>query len=288
MTRKDEILLQLKRLLQSRKANVHPLLHTSTSSSEYSLSTVSVIEVSFTLIILSLCIGTTTIKSLRLASPPQPKMLLLILVLTGLVATFSTGFIIVDIQREEVPVDLVQHDRHHLGQRQIAQTLDNLRSLYFANITLGTPLQKLRMHIDTGSSDLWCNSPESILCASRYKKCAISGTYASSASSTYELVNNNFSISYQDGTGARGDYVTDTLGIGGMTIADFQFGVGIRSSSTEGILGIGYPINEAQVRRSGGNPYDNLPQRMAKDGLIKSNAYSEFDLLVRELARCSD
>jgi Eukaryotic aspartyl protease len=205
-------------------------------------------------------------------------MLLLSLVLTALVATFSTGFILVDIQREEAPVDLVQHDRRHLDERQIAQILDNLRSLYFANITLGTPPQKLRMHVDTGSSDLWCNSPESTLCSTRFNKCAISGTYASSASSTYELVGSNFSISYQDGTGARGDYVTDTIGIGGMTIADFQFGVGSRSTSTEGILGIGYPINEAQVRRGGGRPYDNLPQRMAKDGLIKSNAYSEHDL----------
>jgi hypothetical protein len=209
-------------------------------------------------------------------------MLLLILVLAAWAATFSTGFIIVDIQREENPVNLVRHDRQHLGQRQITQTLDNLKSLYFANITLGTPPQKLRMHVDTGSSDLWCNSPDSILCVTRFNSCATSGTYATSASSTYELINSNFSISYMDGTGARGDYVTDTIGIGGMTIAGFQFGVGVRSSSTEGILGIGYPSNEAQVRRGGGRPYDNLPQRMAKDGLIKSNAYSESECLLRD------
>jgi Eukaryotic aspartyl protease len=211
-------------------------------------------------------------------------MLLLSLLLAALAAIASTGYVVVDIQRED-PLDFVQHDRRHLGQRQVAQTLDNLRSLYLANITLGTPPQKLRMHIDTGSSDLWCNSPNSSLCTTRFNKCATSGTYASTASSTYELINSNFSINYLDGTGALGDYVTDTIGIGGMTIADFQFGVGIKSSSPEGVLGVGYPINEVQAHNDGGSPYDNLPQRMVKEGLIKSNAYSEFDLLTRDWSK---
>ena len=78
-----------------------------------------------------------------------------------------------------------------------------------------------------------------------------------------------------DGTGALGDYVTDAIGIGGQTIANFQFGVGSRSTSTEGVLGIGYIMNEVQVHRGGRAPYPNLPQLMLEKGLIKSNAYSE-------------
>lgn len=204
----------------------------------------------------------------------------MILVLVGLAATGSTGIIGLDIQRRD-SIDFVQYDRRHLGQRQVAQTLDNFQSLYFANITLGTPPQTLRMHIDTGSSDLWCNSPRSSLCTTRFRKCAVSGTYDSTASSTYKLVNNNFNISYMDGTGALGDYVTDSISIGSQTITDFQFGVGTRSSSPEGVLGIGYSINEAQVNRGRGRPYGNLPQRMVDDGLTKSNAYSKFGLLVK-------
>ncbi len=204
-------------------------------------------------------------------------MLLLGLALVALAAAGSLGIVGLDIQRRD-NVDFLLHDRRHLDRRHISETLDNLQSLYFANITLGTPPQRLRMHLDTGSSDLWCNSPQSNLCSSRFRNCAVSGTYDSTASSTYKLVNHGFNISYVDGTGAVGDYVTDTLDIGGQTITDFQFGVGTRSSSPEGVLGIGYALNEVQVNRGGGSPYANLPQHMVNNGLIKSNAYSESDL----------
>jgi Eukaryotic aspartyl protease len=203
-------------------------------------------------------------------------MFILALALAALATVTSAGFIALDIQRKD-NLDFVHHDRAHLGRRQISQTLDNRDSLYFANITLGTPPQSLRMHIDTGSSDLWCNSPKSTLCASRMQKCAASGTYDSTASSTHKFLNSHFNISYMDGTGAVGNYVTDTIGIGGQSIPKFQFGVGTRSSSTEGVLGIGYSIMEVQVHRGDGNPYANLPQRLVDDGLVKSNAYSEFD-----------
>ena len=208
-------------------------------------------------------------------------MLLVVLALVGLAVSGCFGIIGLDIRRSD-PVDFIQYDRHRLGQRQVSQTLDNYRSLYFANITLGTPPQSLRMHLDTGSSDLWCNSPQSSLCQARSNKCNVSGTYDSTESSSYKFVNNKFNISYVDGSGALGDYVTDTIRIGGQTISEFQFGVGTRSSSTEGVLGIGYAINEVQVTRGGGSPYHNLPQRMVDEGFTKSNAYSKLDHLVQE------
>lgn len=62
--------------------------------------------------------------------------------------------------------------------------------------------------------------------------------------------------------------------IGGTTISDLQFGIGYKSSSAQGILGIGYTANEVQVGRAGLSPYNNLPAKMAADGSIKSNAYS--------------
>jgi len=42
----------------------------------------------------------------------------------------------------------------------------------------------------------------------------------------------------------------------------------------EGILGIGYDINEVQVNRNGKPAYPNVPQLLANDGYIQSNAYS--------------
>jgi hypothetical protein len=130
------------------------------------------------------------------------------------------------------------------------------------------------MHIDTGSSDLWCNSASSSLCQQNPDTCTSSGTYDSSSSSTYKFVNSNFNISYVDGSGASGDYVTDTLSIGGQTLSNFQFGVGTTSTSSEGVLGIGYTSNEIQVNRNQQQAYPNLPAAMLNAGLIQSNAYS--------------
>ena len=147
-------------------------------------------------------------------------------------------------------------------------------TLYFANATLGTPSQSLRLHIDTGSSDLWVNTPTSTLCKSRGSPCSFAGTYKANSSSTYEFIASNFNISYVDGSGASGDYVSDTFSIGGTTLDRLQFGIGYTSSASEGILGIGYQINEVQVGTAGKAAYNNLPAQMVADGLIQSNAYS--------------
>lgn len=153
-------------------------------------------------------------------------------------------------------------------------TLDNEETLYFINATLGTPAQSLRLHIDTGSSDLWVNTPSSSYCSSSKTPCAFAGTYSANSSSTYSYVGSWFNISYVDGSGASGDYVEDTIHVGGTSLTDFQFGIGYKSSSGQGILGIGYTANEVQVGRAGLSPYENLPAKMASAGKINSNAYS--------------
>lgn len=130
------------------------------------------------------------------------------------------------------------------------------------------------MHLDTGSSDLWVNTPSSSLCSTSSKPCAFAGTYSANSSSTYKYVGSWFNISYVDGSGATGDYVTDTLTIGGTTLDDFQFGVGYTSTSEQGILGIGYAVNEVQVGRAGKESYENLPMKMKSAGQIQRNAYS--------------
>ncbi|KIW20528.1 hypothetical protein PV08_01103 [Exophiala spinifera] len=171
--------------------------------------------------------------------------------------------------------DPVAHDRARLRRRSgtVLQDLDNEESLYYANLTLGTPQQSLRLHIDTGSSDLWVNTANSSFCSSARDQCE-GGTYDPSSSSTYKFVNNFFNISYVDGSGASGDYVTDTLNFGGVALTDFQFGIGEVSTSEQGVLGIGYPANEVIVNRAGLDPYPNLPEALVNGGLIASNAYS--------------
>ncbi|KAJ5902481.1 hypothetical protein N7495_003009 [Penicillium taxi] len=183
----------------------------------------------------------------------------------------AVGF---DIQRKHVANPVARDQARRKRSSTVTQTLDNEETLYFCNVSLGTPEQSLRLVLDTGSSDLWVNTPNSTLCESKSSDCSISGTYDGSDSSTYAFVNSDFNITYADSSGAAGDYVTDTLHIGDATIKKFQFGVGFSSSSSEGVLGIGYPLNEAQVDINGDNTYANLPKAMKNNGLIKSTAYS--------------
>ncbi|KAK0630581.1 aspartic peptidase domain-containing protein [Bombardia bombarda] len=164
--------------------------------------------------------------------------------------------------------------RDRLRRRAIEASLDNEETLYFINATIGTPPRSLRLHIDTGSSDLWVNTPSSQLCLSSSQPCQFAGTYSANSSSTYEYVGNWFNISYVDGSGASGDYVSDTVTFGDQKLNRLQFGVGYSSSNPQGILGIGYALNEVQVGRANRSPYNNLPLQMVADGLIQSNAYS--------------
>ena len=132
----------------------------------------------------------------------------------------------------------------------------------------------MSLHLDTGSSDLWVNTATSRLCRPRDDPCSISGTFDANSSSTYQYKNSNFNISYADGSGATGDYGTDTLTIGGTAIKDFEFAVGYKSSSYEGVCGVGYPLIEAGANENGMKPYQNLPAKLAADGLIASSSYS--------------
>lgn len=200
----------------------------------------------------------------------------LISLISGLsLAPRSASPRVVELATTRKAVHPVEHDSRRLRRRDgtVTVTLDNEETLYFADCTLGTPAQSLRLHIDTGSSDLWVNSANSTFCESAQGNCA-GGTYDPSSSSTYKFVNSDFNISYVDGTGALGDYVSDTLIVGSISITDFQFGVGFQSSSQEGVLGIGYVSNEVQVNRAGGESYPNLPQAMVQGNLITTNAYS--------------
>lgn len=84
-------------------------------------------------------------------------------------------------------------------------------------VTIGTPGQKLALQIDTGSSDIWVEVPESRLCQLRTNPCATTGTYENTTSLSYKYVNSLFSIQYADNTQAVGDYATETFQIGSMS-----------------------------------------------------------------------
>lgn len=184
---------------------------------------------------------------------------------------------VVGIPFEKVDKNPAKIGYRHLRNRKRADTvlarLDNGDYLYYCNITIGTPPQKLRLHIDTGSSDLWVESAESEFCQQRDDPCAITGTYDRDASSSYNFLSDDFEIAYADQEYARGDYATETFQVGGVKITDLTFAIGLDTTSSEGIMGIGYDTNEVIVSQ-GAEPYPNLINLMVEQGHIKSRAYS--------------
>ncbi|KAF8477029.1 aspartic peptidase domain-containing protein [Kalaharituber pfeilii] len=167
-----------------------------------------------------------------------------------------------------------RHRKRQEDKKTVIQLLDNADYLYYANISIGTPPQPLRLHIDTGSSDLWVESSESEFCQSLSNPCALTGIYDRNSSSTYEFVANDFHISYADKEYSQGDYAKETFEVGGVKIEGLQFGIGLETTSSEGIMGIGYNANEVQVDWLGKDPYPNLIDLMVEQGHINSRAYS--------------
>lgn len=124
---------------------------------------------------------------------------------------------------------------------------------------------------------MWVNTLESEFCGAARRPCLRAGTYNASRSSTHAPVEDQpFDITYADGTEASGDFVTDTLALGDADIADFQFGVALQSSSAHGVLGIGYPQNQANVIVYDEEPYENLPARLTSQGVIQSPVFSMY------------
>lgn len=177
---------------------------------------------------------------------------------------------------------VVQHDiRRVQGQELVARnrfrkrdtvslSLENEQVLYLADVSIGTPPQAVRLQIDTGSSDLWVNTPSSAYCSASPSPC--DRTYTANDSSTYVYLNSDFDIVYLDNGTISGDYATDTVSLGDVTIPKQEFAIGYTSDNPEGILGIGYIGNEYAA--NDGKEYPNVPQQMADLGIINTNAFS--------------
>ncbi|KAK9380684.1 aspartic peptidase domain-containing protein [Kockiozyma suomiensis] len=171
------------------------------------------------------------------------------------------------------------YQKHRISKRAVASTvgelLDNEFYLYFANVSVGTPGQHLRLQIDTGSSDIWFQSAQNKICGEASDPCAESGIYNPNDSSTYHELYDDFSIRYGDYSYAKGDYASEYFTIGGETVTNLTVAIAIDANATQGIMGIGYDTNEAVVFNVGpSRRYKNLPDLLVSQNHIASRAYS--------------
>ncbi|KAI1631054.1 aspartic peptidase domain-containing protein [Biscogniauxia mediterranea] len=163
-------------------------------------------------------------------------------------------------------------------------TNEKNRGGYFASCSVGTPAQNLTLQLDTGSSDIWVPSSSSSVCTSTDSSSSSSGSqgctlgsYNPDDSSSFQVIGqNDFSISYVDGSHSEGDYITETFSIGDSTLENMTMGLGLDTTIPYGLVGVGYALNEAIVASTGraSSAYNNLPVQMREEGLINSNAYS--------------
>lgn len=147
---------------------------------------------------------------------------------------------------------------------------------YYVRVQVGTPKQNITMLLDTGSSDAWVLGHDADLCTNpdlqNIYGMACTDTYDPSKSSTNKLVEEGgFEITYLDDTSASGNYITDDFTIGGTTVKSLQMAYVTQAVRGTGILGLGFSTSERAATK-----YPNIIDEMARQGLIKSKAYSLY------------
>lgn len=202
--------------------------------------------------------------------------LLCLLVLTS--SALAVNVISVPVFKPQGASGGALRPRHLLSRSTITEILANNETggSYMATVTVGTPPQSLSLVLDTGSSDVFVLSKTADECTSarlqaEYGGCT-GGVFDSTKSSTFKtVIKGGFSIEYADKTGSSGDYISDTLRIGGATITGLQMGLALKTTTGVGIMGIGYDTDEASKTE-----YPSIIDQMVSQGLINTKLYSLY------------
>lgn len=120
------------------------------------------------------------------------------------------------------------------------------RSLYWINVTIGTPGQPQSLQLDTGSHDF-----------------PIISGYTPSQSSTYEDADEQYTETFVDGSTVTGEFFFDSVEISGQTVTQ-QLMIDVSSGNVaESVMGVGWPAS-----------YQTINHNLAAQGIIASNSYS--------------
>ncbi|KAF8976241.1 hypothetical protein BGZ46_008421 [Entomortierella lignicola] len=116
---------------------------------------------------------------------------------------------------------------------------------YYGSVSVGTPAQTIKLDFDTGSSDIWFPSTSCTTSA-----CKKHTRFNTANSSTYQKDGRSWTISYGDGSSAKGTLGSDIVSVGGISVRQTiglatsessQFG----SSPEDGLFGLGFDTIES-------------------------------------------
>lgn len=128
--------------------------------------------------------------------------------------------------------------------------------------------RKIRLIVDTGSSD-------AVILTDKFQSCQRAGSYCSMFGTidSWNRLNppQRFHTPFASGMSISGEIVSATFTFSSQSVEDVRFGVPTSLPTLDhNVLGLGYPINEAVE----GSPYPNFPQAMKNQGLIQTPVYS--------------